>query len=153
MILIYLFLLIIIVVIYILNKQAWDNWLTDTETINIDTSTQCLINLDTAISVTELPCCYIGGYITASKYVSSIDMVVNPIESYYLTVCQGFCTNGYKDGICNNGVGQQEFDNCVSISKPKNNCSGLSMPVATSGITYYYPYAATSSSCTDVREC
>jgi hypothetical protein len=115
---------------------------------------ECAVAFDLLPDISTLNCCYIGESLTASKYVPSINMVVNPIPVYYLSVCENFCINGYNINTqtCNDNAGLESFNNCISISKP-NGCIGVSLPVAASGVTYYYPSAATNQNCTDERPC
>lgn len=114
----------------------------------------CSIDYANAINIESRPCCILGTALTASKYVSEIDMVVNPVDMPYLPVCQGYCPQGVKaDGMsCINGEGQSSFDGCILISSPKN-CQGLSMPVAYSGTTAYYPNSATDATCLQTAVC
>jgi hypothetical protein len=112
----------------------------------------CKVAYDTLIDVEKLNCCYIGSTPTSKRYVPELDMVVSPNPVYYNDVCKQFCPEGYDNGKCLNGIGQDKYDNCVKISKP-DNCIGRSMPVAHVLTTYYYPNSATDSSCKVSRPC
>ena len=114
----------------------------------------CTINYETMIDVTDNPCCIVGTSLTASKYVPEIDLVVNPVEIPYLPVCTGFCELGVQaDGMtCVDGQGQPSFDRCITLSTPKD-CQGVTMPVAYSGTTAYYPNSATNDACLKTATC
>lgn len=115
---------------------------------------ECAIAFDLLPDISNLNCCYIGDSLTASKYVPSINMVVNPIPIYYLSVCKNYCINGFNEntGTCNDNAGLNAFNDCISISKP-DGCIGVSLPVAADGIRYYYPSAATNQTCSFERPC
>ncbi len=131
--------IILCILSIILTCIAWSNYNTGiTYTTDVPS---CSISLENSLDITNFDNCHIGGYITASKYVPQLDMTVNTVETYYLNVCAQYCSNGFDGVNCIDGINQESFDNCISISKPVN-CSGLSNPVAISGITFYYPYAA-----------
>lgn len=98
---------------------------------------KCTVAYDTLPDISNANYCFIGDTLTSSKYVKELNMIVNPNPIYYLDVCKQYCIEGFSDG-CVNGNGQENFNNCVNISKPKN-CFGLSMPVAVSGTILYYP--------------
>lgn len=113
---------------------------------------KCALSIDTLPSVINKDCCYIGDTLTASKYLKELNMVVNPVPIYYLDVCKEYCTDGFDGKNCVNGTNQEEFNKCINISKPVN-CKGLSMPVAASGVTLYYPNEAGVGRCLDLRPC
>jgi hypothetical protein len=120
----------------------------------LNTNDICTVSTEKLIDVSSLPCCVQGGQITASKYVQSIDMVVNPHPTYYLDVCVGYCPNGYVGNQCVNvSYGKQTaFDNCVSILQPLN-CRGSAMPVGISDTTLYYGHSATNADCLQTTTC
>lgn len=136
---------IILIVLASLYMIRWS------EELNISvfsSSNKCVVSADSVPDITNDLCCYVGTEPTASRYVPSINIVVNPVAIPYLPVCQGFCTEGfYADGLtCVDGVGQSEFNRCMQIATPID-CEGLSLPVAYAGSTPYYVFAATESSC------
>jgi hypothetical protein len=114
----------------------------------------CTAATDSLIDVTSLECCVQGGQVTASKYVPSLDMVVNPTATYYLNVCAGYCPDGYVGGQCVNATyGQQTiYNNCVKELQPLN-CRGSAMPVGISGTTLYYGQSATNADCQQTTVC
>jgi len=123
-------------------------WSSETEVIIVNPSTSCSVSPSSVPSVSGRLCCYIGTTVTASKYSPQLNMVVNPVAIPYLPVCQGFCSQGVlSDGMtCVDGIGQQEFNDCMQISTPVG-CQALVLPVAYSGTTPYYPFASTEASC------
>lgn len=155
MILLILIVIILLVLIFILSYQSWKKWNNSIEPVVVEENDQCTINIDTAVSVTNRPCCIVGGYLTASRYVPEYNMVANPVATYYITACEGFCSQGYNSdaGVCINGVGQDDFDNCIELTQPKNNCEGLSMPIAVNGIEFFYPKSATQAGCELTAPC
>lgn len=136
LILIFIILCIILLIVSFTSQSSYTSGTSYTTEVPT-----CSISYETSIDVTDLPNCSIGGYLTASKYVEQLNMTVNPIQTYYLNVCAQYCSSGFDESSCINGNGQQDFDNCIAISMP-NGCDGLSMPVAISGTTFYYPYGA-----------
>ncbi len=104
--------------------------------------------------VKNLQCCVISGQLTPNKYYEELNLVINPVPTYYLDVCKGFCVDGYNyiDNNCINGVGDVDFLNCVKASEPKD-CYGNSQPVAISGINPYYVYSATNAICGETQKC
>lgn len=146
-ILIFIFFLLVIIFIIInfvlINKYQKNKTI---ESINIED--KCKININTLPNIEALKCCFISENITLNKYVPSLNMVVNPVQKPYMDVCKQFCKNGLTDlNTCVDNIGQDDFDNCIEISKPIDGCNDLSMPVAKDGITYYYPYNATDDIC------
>ena len=129
-------------------------WSSETEAVIVKPSTSCSVPPSTVPSVLNNLCCYVGTTVTASKYSPQLNLVVNPVAIPYLPVCQGFCSSGVlPDGVtCVGGVGQANFNQCMKISTPKD-CNSVSMPVAYSGNTPYYPRAATELSCTNTGPC
>lgn len=124
----------------------------DLEIVVVSETTECRIP-PSAINIETSPCCVVGSTKTASRYARQINMVVNPIPVPYLEVCQGYCKDGVTaEGKCYNENGQTEYDNCISISAP-HNCNSISMPVAFSGITPYYPSSAGDSLCLSTTIC
>ena len=113
----------------------------------------CNIDFNSLPSVEKYNCCVIGNVTTSSRYLPELDMVVNPIAVDYQSVCNQFCTEGKVGNNCNNNIGQQKYQNCISKSMPVNSCSGYSMPVAVLGKTYYYPNSATNQSCQNTVPC
>ena len=98
-------------------------------------------------------CCLVGNTITSSRYIESLDLVVNPISIPYKKVCSGFCKDGLqKEDICLNGTGQTEYNNCINLTEPKN-CTSISTPVAALGTTYYYANSAGNSTCLNTVVC
>lgn len=120
----------------------------------LTTNNACTVSTDKLIDVSSLDCCVQGGVVTASKYVSSLDMVVNPAATYYLDVCVGYCPDGYVGTKCvNASYGQQTaFDNCVKVLQLLN-CRGSAMPVGISGTTIYYGHSATNADCLQTTTC
>lgn len=114
----------------------------------------CNIAYESIPSVSSSKCCVISGAITSSKFLPELNMVINPVPKYYLDVCKNFCINGFDpiDQTCLDEEGLQDFNNCVNASQPKN-CVGIAMPVATDGLTLYYPNEATNNNCLNQQEC
>lgn len=152
--LLWLIVLVLCIVFIVINLQGIDKY---REAVNITVSPiskECTVPLDELPDVADLPCCIVSGTTTASKFVKEINMVANPIPIYYIDACKGFCTYGYDNqiNVCINGRGQEEFNNCIELTKPKN-CDGLAMPVARSGSTYYYANSATNAKCANTVVC
>jgi hypothetical protein len=145
---------VLLVVLVFMSYKAVRAWFNEQVVIVPDRTGPCIIAFDALPQLNELQCCFVGETLTASRYVQSLNMVVNPIAVGYLEVCQGFCTNGINtDGTsCVNGIGQSDFEKCILISEPRN-CTGPAMPVAALGATFFYPNSATSVSCLDQRPC
>jgi len=143
-----LIILTILVILFIVR------WINELDVFVFEKTDNCVLNTNIIPNISDELCCYIGTAVTASKYVPSIDMVVNPVAIPYLPVCQGYCKEGVlSDGItCVDQIGQIEFNNCMNISTPID-CIGLSLPVAYAGTTAYYPHAATESSCLTKGKC
>jgi len=127
----------------------------ETKTITKVTSTTCVTPQTKMVDVSTLDCCTVGGLLTSSKYSAELNMIVNPIATPYLTVCSGFCPNGYLNGNCGNSASYDEilnFEKCVSLLEP-NSCSGAAMPIAYSGSTLYYGSSAGNIGCTQTMSC
>lgn len=123
------------------------------EAVDVTVNRSCSPALDSLISVDLQPCCVIGSQVTTSRYSPELNMVVSPVPVPYLGVCQGYCLLGVTaSGDCIRRVGQSAYENCLSISAPRG-CNGFVYPVAASGVTYYYPSAATQASCLEVAPC
>lgn len=162
----YLWIIVIILLIafVIYSVIGISNW-TNAEVVVIPpTNLACAVAFDQLPSVTGTPCCYVGGSLTESRYMSTLDLVVNPVPSGYLSICQQFCTNGVtSSGInCVAGTagsgggssdgGQAKLQACIAKTQPVN-CASPAMPVAALGNTYFYPHAATDVTCQDRRPC
>lgn len=148
-------LIIFIIILLITSFLAIYSYYISKETTLPPNQSNCQVATNLLENITNLYCCYIGNTITSSKYVPSLNMVVNPVSIYYLDVCQEFCgTEGINDDKteCINPIYQQEFEGCINLSKPQN-CIGLSMPVAINGLTYYYSNSAGPESCQIQKEC
>jgi hypothetical protein len=150
--LILLFLVIFLVVLFFLSVYSYLN---NPSVISPSGVTTCNVPFDQLQSVAAYNCCTIGSVTTASRYIPELDMVVNPVEIDYQTVCSQFCTEGIDlvNGICHNRTGQQKYEKCITLSKPPNTCSKYSLPVAVLGTTYYYPYSAGDQSCKNTAPC
>lgn len=147
-----LFLSILFIIISILAIYYYYN---SKQTILPPSESICIVSNDLLINISDYYCCFVGNTITSSKYIPSLNMVVNPVSIPYLNVCIEYCgISGIDESktLCNNIIYQEDFEKCIEISKPIN-CVGLSMPVAVSGINYYYPNAAGQSSCQIQKEC
>lgn len=138
----------------VLSHMAMNAWTTKRNVVVPDGITHCAVALDTLVSVEHDNCCFVGDTLTASRYVESLDMVVNPTPTPYLNVCKGFCTNGaINDTTCKDDIGQAAFDRCILLTIPKDGCLGVAMPVAALGISYFYGNSATNAACKDTRPC
>lgn len=122
-------------------------------TINYELVSQsCSPAKETLPNISTALCCVSGGILTTNKYLTSLDMVVSQSATYYETVCAGFCQNGFSDGKCNGGIGQDKYTACISKLKPEK-CKSPGNPVATDGINYYYGYSAGKGNCLVEMKC
>lgn len=133
--------LITFVVISILSIKNWNSTRNSSVDANVTT---CTAALDQLIDISDLGCCYVGNTATSSKYVPSLNMVVNSYQPsiYYLNVCQGYCS----DADCSIESEKIQYNNCIELTKPVN-CIGNSNAVAVVGKTYYYGVNAGKSTC------
>lgn len=136
--LIIIFILFSLIIVFIVfNVLTINKYVNSISVIDVN---PCQVDINTLPSLEGLPCCFQSDFLTSNKYVPILNMVVSPVPVPYLDVCNEF-------------VNINERNNCIDLSKPKNGCSSLSMPVARNGITYYYPHSATDFSCKDQRQC
>lgn len=149
-----------LIVFVVLSVSGMKRFIDSRASTIVPGETRCVVPFDSVPDVSTLPCCFIGERLTASRYVPSLDLVVNPVAVPYLPVCEGFCRNGTEvDSTaptrvrCVNGNGQAAFDRCVALAAPRNNCRGVAMPVAALGTTFFYPNSATAAACQDARPC
>ena len=108
----------------------------------------CTASLSDVPNISGLPCCYVNGNVTPFRYVQRYDAVVAPVPVYYLDACSGFCENASYDKNtmeCITGS-STKFQECISISKPRN-CNGSAMPVAALDTELFYIKSATVSGC------
>lgn len=104
-------------------------------TISCDSKTSNLTD------ITKQPTC--TG--TNQKYLSTDQLLVGPAPVPYQTVCRQFCPgdgnyNTVNDscyGLTSGSSDEVQFNNCISKLKP-TNCTGASLPIATSGGILYY---------------
>jgi len=114
----------------------------------------CTPALNTLLDISSDQCCVQGGITTSSRYVPSLNMVLNTTPQYYITVCQGYCTNGFVNNQCVNTTFQEQenYNTCVNELIP-TNCTGSAMPVGVVGTTYYYAQNVTNENCTTTAVC
>jgi hypothetical protein len=121
-------------------------------------SNSCIVSSESVPNLSSVQCCRIFGRSTNLKFLSTLNMVVSPISTDYLTVCSGYCSAGFDNtnNKCADNPNviteQQLFNQCVAFSKP-DNCSDPSKPVAISGSTLLYPFSPGSQLCTDTGQC
>jgi len=113
----------------------------------------CQPDFSTLEDISTVECCYINNTITNEKYVKNLNMVVSTQPTYYVDVCKQLCRSGFsvKNQSCVNINEQTNFSECIDKLKPID-CKG-SVPVAYSGITYYYPKSFTNASCENKGKC
>jgi hypothetical protein len=146
LILLILIVLVGIVMVIIYQTLSLKKYRNQKEQLIADQTT-CSPALNTLEDLSNLYCCNIGGLPTNTRYWDKIDMIVAPTAIPYLEACSGFCAEGVGGaGNCNEGIGQNEYNRCIELLRPKG-CRGLSQPVAKIGITYYYGRSAGSSAC------
>jgi len=117
-------------------------------------SNQCSKPISELESISDNPCCLLGGEPTALRFMKSINMTVGPVPTYYLDACAGFCKDGMVDKNslkCVSGS-NVDFDNCVDRIKPVD-CQGAAFPVAIDGIQPFYAKSATKAQCTETGSC
>ncbi len=134
---------------------AMQRWVANSYVVVPDTTPKCEPAFDTIPDVTTLQCCLVGSTVTGNKYFPSIDMVITPAATPYITSCAGFCTQGVStddQSQCTNGVGQAAYTTCLTTLKP-NGCIGLANPVGHIGVVYYYGLSATNASCPLTAPC
>lgn len=113
----------------------------------------CQVAIQDLPDISNIPCCVVNNTITPQRYIDTINvpnignitynLTTSTTATNYLTVCQGFCENyNVQAQECINGdPGQQSFQNCVNLTKPRN-CNGPAMPIAVVGINPYYASVA-----------
>lgn len=84
-------------------------------------------------------CSNTSEFLVGSKYVPSLDMVVNLVAVPFINACSSACQTGfnYTTNKCFDQQYQTAFDKCVSLTIP-TGCTSLSNPVAYAGTDYYY---------------
>lgn len=98
-------------------------------------------------------CCMLGNSVTSNRYIHDLNMVVSPFPEPYEKICEGYCKKGMETkGICLDGLGQEDYDECINLTKPVN-CNSLSKPVAVSGTTYYYINSSGNGGCERTSIC
>lgn len=149
----YIFVVFAIVLLLYLG-YSYGTKITAVKTTKAAAPSNCTITDAQSIDISSLPCCVVGGITTGSRYVESLDMVVSPTPTPYLSVCKGFCPDSYAGGVCGNtSYGEiSAFNDCVNRLKP-NNCLGVAMPVAHVGAVPYYAVSATNITCQTTNIC
>lgn len=120
----------------------------------IDPKRPCVRATNQLIDVSQLECCCLGGQQTDLRYIKSLDVVVSPGPTYYLDACAGFCENGNYNPVtemCRTGS-SVKFASCADLTKPVD-CDGSAMPVAVSGIEFFYVHTATKEECPSSAQC
>jgi hypothetical protein len=155
-----LWLLVILAIVYASNVVKVNiGALNDSKTVmSMPADNLCTVSMDSLPSLAGNMCCLNGGggALTASRRadIGGISVIVNPVSTYYLDACAGFCSTGVKaDALsCNNGNETSAYLTCVNKIKP-SNCVGLSMPVARDGVQQYYIQSAGFSACPQQAVC
>ena len=154
-VLLWILVIVAVVILVVLSTTAITNWVRHNSTVE-PAGTKCTPPIDRLIPLEGLPCCMSGPTLTASRYIPSLDLVVNPMAVPYIQACQGFCGEGVvtDNGVtrCVNGIGQAAFVSCVDATQPVD-CRGASYPIAALGATYFYANSATNAACTLTRPC
>jgi len=155
LVLLWLLVLVILLVGVLITLTGWRTYRSVRSTIQAPI-TACIIPIEQLPSITALECCVVGTVVTASRYVADLDVVVNPVPVPPVRACQDFCRQGVtlEGGVnrCISGEGQTNFAQCLERTRPQD-CTGLAMPVAATGVTYYYTQSATNGNCTLTRPC
>lgn len=141
-----LFVVVIVVFIYFMrNKES-------------EIRNSCLVDKESLIQISTLPCCLIADQKTPYKYIPQYNLVASPNSRYWLNVCADFCSNGKTKMIngevyCEDGTRDDDLKRCIELTKPESGCNISSQPVAINGEEYYYAYFASEEICKQTTSC
>lgn len=145
--------LILFNTISIFTLTKWDQTNRITSIPNDNCAEPAFQNL---IDISSYPCCVVAGYITAKRYIPSVDLVVSSVAQPYMDVCKGFCSlNGVSASDptkCVDPEGQTAYSSCLQLTNLPS-CETIAMPIAHEGITYFYADSATNAQCQSTQPC
>mgnify|MGYP005872917521 CR=1 FL=1 len=76
--------------------------------------------------------------------------ILTNVSTVYVDACRGYCKGNVVNQQCL-GDNKPEYDDCLKLTKPVDNCTGGSMPVAfaedTAGLSYWYLYSVPPGLC------
>lgn len=134
-----LFVLLFLIFICIFSKY------TQVQTNNVVEISDCTIDDSKLPDLSNDKCCK---NTTEKMYITDSIMIISSTSTPYLGVCENFCVNGISDNKCLYGVGQNEFEQCVTIS----SCNSVIKPVAISKGVYYYLKTYSNTEC-ELEDC
>lgn len=106
------------------------------------TNDQCNISLNNLPLIEDEICCQSGHKIFNGKELS-----VNPV--YYVNACESACTYGLDGNDCVDGIGAQNFRDCIQPIQPID-CDASALPYARKGNELWYIYSYSIAACVQI---